>query len=124
MTPQIDSQQNYELISLGESGGKTTMKFKRKFETCDPEDNAVQVNGFLCTGLASRFSRFIDLSVLPQVCKIECGNARAVSKWAQSPRGSKSPRLKVPKASPLRSGFLKSPAVDTFTCDLDELKTK
>jgi len=42
MTPQIDSQQNYELISLLESDGKTTMKFKRKFETCDPEDNAVQ----------------------------------------------------------------------------------
>ena len=44
MTPQIDSRQDYELISLLESGGKTTMKFKRKFETCDPEDNAVQVN--------------------------------------------------------------------------------
>jgi len=42
MTPQIDSQQNYELISLLESGGKTTMTFKRKFETCDPEDNGVQ----------------------------------------------------------------------------------
>ena len=50
MTPQIDSQQNYELISLLESGGKTTMKFKRKFETCDPDDNAVQVNIYLCTG--------------------------------------------------------------------------
>ena len=44
MTPQIDSHQDYELISLVESGGKTTMKFKRKFETCDPEDNAVQVS--------------------------------------------------------------------------------
>ena len=50
MTPQIDSQQDYELISLLESGGKTTMKFKRKFETCDPEDNAVQVNVYLCIG--------------------------------------------------------------------------
>ena len=49
MTPQIDSQQNYELISLLESGGKTTMEFKRKFETCDPEDNAVQVNICPCT---------------------------------------------------------------------------
>ena len=46
MTPQIDSHQDYELISLVESSGKTTMKFKRKFETCDPEDSAVQVNGF------------------------------------------------------------------------------
>ena len=52
MTPQIDSQQNYKLISLQESDGKTTMKFKRMFETCDPEDNAVQVNGLLCTGLS------------------------------------------------------------------------
>ena len=43
MTPQIDSHQDYELISLVENGGKTTMKFKRRFETCDPEDNAIQV---------------------------------------------------------------------------------
>ena len=49
VTPRIDSRQDYELISLQESGGKTTMKFKRKFETCDPEDNVVQVNVFLCT---------------------------------------------------------------------------
>ena len=49
MTPQIDSQQNYELISLLESGGKTTLTFKRKFETCDPEDNGVQVNICPCT---------------------------------------------------------------------------
>ena len=45
-TPEIDSQQNYELISLVESGGKTTMKFKRKLKTCDPDDNAIQVNVF------------------------------------------------------------------------------
>ena len=112
MTPQIDSQQNYKLISLQESDGKTTMKFKRMFETCDPEDNAVQVNGLLCTDLANRFSLFTDVSFLPQVCKIECGA-----------RG----RLEVgsfPMASPLRSGFSKSTAIDTFTCDLDELKTK
>ncbi|KAL9974731.1 hypothetical protein ACROYT_G011810 [Oculina patagonica] len=42
VTPQIDSQQDYELISLVENGGKTIMKFKRKFETCDFQDNAVQ----------------------------------------------------------------------------------
>ena len=53
VTPQIDSQQDYEPISLVKSGGKTTMKFKRKFETCDPEDNAVQVNVFLSTGSAN-----------------------------------------------------------------------
>ncbi len=44
VTPQIDSQQDYELISLEENSGKTIMKFKRKFETCDPQDNTVQVN--------------------------------------------------------------------------------
>ena len=48
MTPQIDSHQDYELISLVESGGKTTMKFKRKFKSCDPDDNAIQVNVFPC----------------------------------------------------------------------------
>ncbi|KAL9974730.1 hypothetical protein ACROYT_G011809 [Oculina patagonica] len=42
VTPQIDSQQDYELISLEENAGKTIMKFKRKFETCDSQDNAVQ----------------------------------------------------------------------------------
>ncbi|XP_078364957.1 DBH-like monooxygenase protein 1 [Oculina patagonica] len=40
--PQIDSQQDYKLISLVEDGGKTIMKFKRKFETCDPQDNTIQ----------------------------------------------------------------------------------
>ncbi|KAL9974729.1 hypothetical protein ACROYT_G011808 [Oculina patagonica] len=42
VTPQIDSQQDYELISLVENGGKTIMKFKRKFETCDPQDNTIR----------------------------------------------------------------------------------
>ena len=41
--PQIDSQQDYELISLEEDSGKTIMKFKRKWETCDPQDNKIQV---------------------------------------------------------------------------------
>lgn len=40
--PKIDSQQNYELISLQEESGKTVMKFKRKFETCDPDDNKIK----------------------------------------------------------------------------------
>ena len=31
--PKIDSQQDYELISLKEDNGKTTMKFKRKLDT-------------------------------------------------------------------------------------------
>ncbi|KAL9960045.1 hypothetical protein ACROYT_G033442 [Oculina patagonica] len=42
MMPEIDSQQDYELISLTEKNGKTTMKFKRKFDTCDPQDNKIE----------------------------------------------------------------------------------
>ena len=41
--PNIDSQQDYELISLKEDNGKTTMKFKRKLDTCDPQDNKIEV---------------------------------------------------------------------------------
>ncbi|CAH3115490.1 unnamed protein product [Porites lobata] len=40
--PKIDSQQDYELISLKEDNGKTTMKFKRKLDTCDPQDNKIE----------------------------------------------------------------------------------
>lgn len=43
-TPKIDSWQDYEPISLQEDSGKTIMKFKRKFETCDPDDNSIKVN--------------------------------------------------------------------------------
>lgn len=41
--PQADSQQDYELISLKEENGKTIMKIKRKFDTCDSEDNKIEV---------------------------------------------------------------------------------
>ncbi|XP_073254240.1 DBH-like monooxygenase protein 1 homolog [Porites lutea] len=40
--PNIDSQQDYELISLKEDNGKTTMKFKRKLDTCDLQDNKIE----------------------------------------------------------------------------------
>jgi len=40
--PQVDSQQDYELISLKEENGKTIMKIKRKFDTCDSEDNKIE----------------------------------------------------------------------------------
>ena len=43
MMPEIDSQQDYELISLTEENGKTIMKFKRKFDTCDADDNKIEV---------------------------------------------------------------------------------
>ena len=42
--PAVDSQQNYHLISLTEDSGKTTMKFSRKLDTCDSEDNKIEVN--------------------------------------------------------------------------------
>ncbi|XP_020615038.1 DBH-like monooxygenase protein 1 [Orbicella faveolata] len=40
--PAVDSQQNYHLISLTEDSGKTAMKFSRKFDTCDSEDNKIE----------------------------------------------------------------------------------
>ena len=46
-TPKIDSRQDYEPISLQEDSGKTIMKFKRKFETCDSEDIRVAVCVFV-----------------------------------------------------------------------------
>ena len=42
--PEVDSQQDYELISLKEEDGKTIMKIKRKFDTCDSEDNKIEVS--------------------------------------------------------------------------------
>ena len=41
--PEEDQSQDYELISLTEVGGNTTMKFKRKFETCDGKDITIEV---------------------------------------------------------------------------------
>ena len=46
--PNIDTQQDYELISLKEDKGKTTMKFKRKLDTCDPQDNKIEVGTLTC----------------------------------------------------------------------------
>lgn len=56
--PNIDTQQDYELISLKEDKGKTTMKFKRKLDTCDPQDNKIEVGTLTCAnGLKiSKFS--------------------------------------------------------------------
>ena len=42
-TPEVDEKQDYDLISLTETGGKTTMKFKRQFDTCDDKDNRIEV---------------------------------------------------------------------------------
>ena len=41
--PKIDWQQDYESLSLKEDNGKTTMKFKRKLDTCDPQSNKIEV---------------------------------------------------------------------------------
>ena len=45
VTPNIDSQQDQELLSLKDNG-KTTMKFKRKLDTCDPQDNKIEVGTY------------------------------------------------------------------------------
>ena len=46
VTPNIDSQQDYELLSLKEDNGKTTMKFKIKLDTCDPQENKIEVGTY------------------------------------------------------------------------------
>lgn len=41
--PTVDEKQDYDLISLTEIGNKTTMKFKRQFDTCDDgQDNKIE----------------------------------------------------------------------------------
>ena len=39
----MDKQQDYELTGFQESGGKTLLKFKRKFDTCDNSDRKLEV---------------------------------------------------------------------------------
>ncbi|CAH3194021.1 unnamed protein product [Porites evermanni] len=41
--PPVDKQQDYELTGFQESGGKTLLKFKRKFDTCDTSDRKLEV---------------------------------------------------------------------------------
>ena len=43
MLPPVDKQQDYELTGFQESGGKTLLKFKRKFDTCDTSDRKLEV---------------------------------------------------------------------------------
>ena len=50
--PPIDDQQDYELTQ--ESDGKTLLKFKRKFDTCDPRDRKLEVSFFLVIVLLLR----------------------------------------------------------------------
>jgi len=42
--PPIDEQQDYELTGFQESGGKTVLKFKRKFDTYDPRGRKLEVS--------------------------------------------------------------------------------
>ena len=42
--PPMDEQQDYELTGFQESGGKTLLKFNRKFDTCDTRDKKLEVN--------------------------------------------------------------------------------
>jgi len=40
--PTVDEKQDYDLISLTQTGNRTTMKFKRQFDTCDDQDNKIE----------------------------------------------------------------------------------
>ena len=53
--PQVDAQQDYELISLKEEDGKTIIKIKRKFDTCDSEDNKIEVSWLSMTFILTFF---------------------------------------------------------------------
>lgn len=46
--PPIDDQQDYELTYSQESNGRTLLKFKRKFDTCDSRDRKLEVSIFPC----------------------------------------------------------------------------
>ena len=41
--PQIDAQQNVELLSSSESNGATTLEFRRKLQACEPKDLSIEV---------------------------------------------------------------------------------
>ncbi|XP_073788581.1 DBH-like monooxygenase protein 2 homolog isoform X1 [Danio rerio] len=41
--PVVDQKQNYKLLSLSESDGKTVMKFQRSIESCDENDLPVTI---------------------------------------------------------------------------------
>ena len=41
--PTVDEKQDYDLLSLTETDNITTMKFKRQFDTCDGQDNKIEV---------------------------------------------------------------------------------
>ncbi len=42
--PLVDKQQNYKLLSLTESDGKTVMKFQRSIGSCDENDLPITVS--------------------------------------------------------------------------------
>ncbi len=44
--PVVDQQQNYKLLSLTESDGKTVMKFQRSIDSCDKDDLRITVSLF------------------------------------------------------------------------------
>uniref|UniRef100_A0A8C1YXB8 Monooxygenase, DBH-like 1, like n=1 Tax=Cyprinus carpio TaxID=7962 RepID=A0A8C1YXB8_CYPCA len=44
--PVVDQQQNYKLLSLTESDGKTVMKFQRSIDSCDKDDLPITVRLF------------------------------------------------------------------------------
>jgi hypothetical protein len=53
--PILDEQQDYELISGHENDDGTTIRFRRKWDTCDNEDMELMVHerALLIAGLAN-----------------------------------------------------------------------
>ncbi|KAF4099807.1 hypothetical protein G5714_019933 [Onychostoma macrolepis] len=45
--PLVDQQQNYKLLSLTESDGKTVMKFQRSIDSCDENDLPITIEPFI-----------------------------------------------------------------------------
>ena len=41
--PVLDQHQDYELTGFSEKDGTTTLKFKRKLNTCDDQDREIKV---------------------------------------------------------------------------------
>lgn len=41
--PIEDKTQDYELLHANENGEWTTIQFKRKWDTCDPQDMSIKV---------------------------------------------------------------------------------
>ena len=62
--PVLDKQQDYELTGFSEEDGTTTLKFKRKIDTCDQRDRKILVGcfkfGYLISSLCPLSSVYLS----------------------------------------------------------------